>query len=112
MESKGSVILLHDYWNDHLRWRILNYDLVQPKMMCGNFGLWIQVSSTAAKPSAAGRAAFGHFVSKKLFNTALCPKKKNLIVKSLGGKKKNIVSVALGFFPTCFNKTLRKIIIL
>lgn len=56
MENKGRVTCIHADWKDHSRWRILNYDLVRR-----NFVLWIQVSSTAAKLSAAGTAAFGHY---------------------------------------------------
>lgn len=55
----GSVILVRADWKDHLRWRVSNYDLARRKMLRGNFVLWIQVSATAAHPSAAAAATFG-----------------------------------------------------
>lgn len=125
-EKDGSVILVHADWKDHLRWRVLNYDLVRccaETLSCGFRFLplpLIRVQQLQQllelhinrkrwfKKKKKKEAVSHQVVSQK--------EKKYLIVKSLGGTKKNIVSIksrsSILFFlpppPTCFSNKLRK----
>lgn len=103
MKNKGSVILIDADWKDHLRWTILNFDLVRRKMMCGNFALWIQVSSTAAKPSATRHNSFWTLHVKKVFEHQAVSQKEKLDCEVIGsGRKKTLLYSFWGFFPLAF----------